>query len=631
MNIIARTTAAIVVIAAIVVTAAAHTTTAPDSRLKVKLETPDSGYGTTRMNIEYNGQAIVNVSEIGIETDRQRFHGNLKLKNAGKRKTINESYTMLTGKRMHCRNKGNEQTYTFENDKGQTMDVRLRVYNDGVAIKYILNTKDSERITGEYTTYCFPDGTRRWMQKYDDNYENFFPLTSTGIHPDSPEINRWGYPALAEPVNGLFVLLTESGIRRGHCGSLLSNAGNRNDYRVTFADNSMTSNGKWESPWRVIIAGKLVDIVESTLVTDVADPAKSGDTGWIKPGVAAWIYWANNHGSRDFKTVKEYIDLAEAMKWPYNLIDAEWDEMGNGGNIDDALKYSAYKNVRPMIWYNSGTAWCSNGAPGPIFRLNKREDRLKEYKWLQDNNVAGVKIDFFSGDHAATMDYCIDLLEDATDFRLMVNFHGATIPRGWQRTYPHMMTVEGVYGAEWYNNLPVMTNRAACHNATLPFTRNVVGPMDYTPGTFSDSQHPHITSHGHELALTILYESALQHMPDRPETYYSMPEPVKKLLSSLPTVWDDTRLLAGYPGVDAVIARRKGKVWYIAGINGTDSPRTLQIDTRLPDTAGKSITLIKDGNGNRSFCIEENVPLAKTDRIQKINCLPRGGFVAIVK
>lgn len=284
-----------------------------------------------------------------------------------------------------------------------------------------------------------------------------------------------------------------------------------------------------------------------------------------------------------------------------------------------------------MIWYNSGTAWCGNGAPGPIYRLNKKEDRLKEYKWLHDNNVAGVKIDFFSGDHASTMGYCIDLLEDAADFNLMVNFHGATIPRGWQRTYPHLMSAEGVYGAEWYNNLPVMTNRAACHNATLPFTRNVVGPMDYTPGTFSDSQHPHITSHGHELALTILYESALQHMPDRPETYYNMPEQVKKLLGSLPTAWDDTRLLGGYPGVEAVIARRKGKIWYIAGINGTDKPRTLQIDTKALHTTGKSITVIKDGADNRSFDIEENIPLTKTNRNIKTDCLPRGGFVAVIK
>ena len=161
------------------------------------------------------------------------------------------------------------------------------------------------------------------------------------------------------------------------------------------------------------------------------------------------------------------------------------------------------------------------------------------------------------------MNYYIDLMEDAARYGLLINFHGATLPRGWQRTYPNLMTTEGVYGAEWYNNLPVLTNAAACHNATLPFTRNVVGSMDYTPGTFSDSQHPHITSDCHELALPILFESGLQHMPDRPSVYLHLPEDVKALLSTLPTAWDDTRLLTGYPGKDVVLARRKENKWYI--------------------------------------------------------------------
>lgn len=173
------------------------------------------------------------------------------------------------------------------------------------------------------------------------------------------------------------------------------------------------------------------------------------------------------------------------------------------------------------------------------------------------------------------MDYYIDLLEDAAKYKLMVNFHGATIPRGWQRTYPHLMTMEAVYGAEWYNNKPILTDRAAEHNVTLPFTRNVIGSMDYTPGTFSDSQHPHITTCGHELALSVVFESALQHMPDRPEVYSSLPRKVREFLSGLPTAWDDTKLLCGYPGADIVLARRKGDVWYIGGLNGTNENKTL--------------------------------------------------------
>ena len=234
------------------------------------------------------------------------------------------------------------------------------------------------------------------------------------------------------------------------------------------------------------------------------------------------------------------------MGWPYDLIDAEWDRM-RGGDIEDALAYARQKGVRPIVWYNSSTNWI-NGAPTPYYRLNDREDRRREFQWLRDNGAAGVKVDFFRGDKVEDMDYYLDILEDAAEYSLTVNFHGATLPRGWQRTYPHMVSVEAVYGAEWYNNTPLLTTEAARHNATLPFTRNVVGPMDYTPGTFSDSQHPHITTDCHELALTILFESGIQHMPDRPETYRSLPGKVRSLLSTLPSAWDDTRLLAGYPG-----------------------------------------------------------------------------------
>lgn len=155
------------------------------------------------------------------------------------------------------------------------------------------------------------------------------------------------------------------------------------------------------------------------------------------------------------------------------------------------------------------------------------------------------------------MAYCISLLEDAAKHNLLVNLHGATIPRGWQRTYPNFMSAEGVYGAEWYNNAPVLTKQAAAHNTTLPFTRNVIGSMDYTPCTFSDSQYPHITTHAHELALLVVFESALQHWADRPESYLAQPDAVRKFMSGLPTVWDDTRLVSGYPGESVVIARKK--------------------------------------------------------------------------
>lgn len=604
--------------------------TSPTGKLGVTVEPMEGkAYDKITFSVNYDGKTILSQTELGLETDVQKFYGNLKLKSVSKTKRIVDDYKMITGKRSHCINEAFERTYSFENQEGNTLDITFRVYDNGVVFRYEINTiADKEYVVDEYTAYNIPQGAKRWMQQYDPGYEKFFPVSTDGKLPDRPKVNSWGYPGLVELQDSVFMLITEANIRRGHCGSLLFNGDNNDRYQVKLADKKQVAERTWVSPWRVLIIGGLSDIVESTLVTDVSDPSKVEYTEWINPGMVSWIYWAYNHGSKDYQKVKEYIDLAAEMHWTYNLIDWEWDEMSNGGNLQDAVKYTLNKGIKPLLWYNSSTNWIG---PGPLFRLNKKQDREKEYAWLSEMGIAGIKVDFFSGDSVSTMNYYIDLLEDAIKYKLMLNFHGATIPRGWQRTYPHMMSIEGVYGAEWYNNAPILTNRAAEHNATLPFTRNVVGPMDYTPGTFSNSQHPHITSYAHELALPVIFESALQHMPDRPSVYYGLPEPVKRLLSELPVAWDDTKLLAGYPGEEVILARRKGNVWYIGGINGTNETKTLHISLDKIAVNGKKISIFKDGIDNKHFSIEENIPLANVKSDLTIECLPRGGFVAVIK
>ena len=394
---------------------------------------------------------------------------------------------------------------------------------------------------------------------------------------------------------------------------------------MTPDENKVKLSGTWHTPWRVAIIGSLADVVGSTLITDVSEPGKLDDTSWIQPGVVSWVYWAYNHGSNDYEIIKKYVDLAATLHLPYVLIDAEWDEMKDGKTIEDAVNYAKSKNVRPMIWYNSSVGWI-DGAPTPKFRLNKAEDREREFAWCEKIGVAGVKIDFFSGDNQMNMDYCIDLLESAARHHLLVNFHGATVPRGWQRTYPNLMSTEGVYGAEWYNNVATFTAKAARHNATLPFTRNVIGPMDYTPCAFSDSQHPHITTHAHELALTALFESALQHLADRPESFLAQPAEVRQYLSALPSTWDDTRLVSGYPGESVVIARRKGTVWYVAGINGTDEMKTLATDLGFIGKIKDIKTFADSGDKEQPWRITDGQSLPKT-----IECLPRGGFVLVIR
>ncbi len=605
---------------------ASNNTVSPNKKLQVRLHHSNYENGNNPyFSVEYNGKQIIPYIKLGIETDLQNFTDNLKFVSASQIKLHRDNYMMLTGKRSLCTNIANERIYRFENDKQQVLEVTLRAYNDGVAFQYNIKANaKNENIINETTAYGIKNKIKHWMQEYTIGYEGFYQSSI------DQKGGKWGYPALMEFSDSIFTLITEANLLRDHCGSYLDNSKNANEFQLRLEDEKLRLKEKWSSPWRVLIIGSLSTIIESTLVTDLSEPSIVKDTEWIKPGLVSWIYWAYNRSSNDFKVVKEYIDLAAEMKWSYDLIDWQWDVMGNGGNVEDAVKYALEKGVKPMLWYNSSTHW-SPPESGPLYRLNKKEDREKEYAWLNKLGVAGIKIDFFPADKASSMNYYIDLLEDAAKYKLLLNFHGSTIPRGWQRTYPHMMTMEAVYGAEWYNNNNILTERAASHNATLPFTRNVIGPMDYTPGTFSDSQNPHITSHGHELALPVIFESALQHMPDRPSTYYSLPTPVKTFLSELPASWDDTKLLGGYPGEFVIIARRKGKVWYIGGINGTNQEKTLTFDLKKLSQYGKNISIIKDGVNNRDFTIEENIRKTGKNRKMSIDCLPRGGFVVVIK
>ena len=594
--------------------------TSPDGTLA--LQPTDAGF---ILNKKTNSGVVkvIEIPAVGVSTANGRG-AELTLKDITKR-SFATHYTMLTGKRRECSNSANEYTYVYEDSMGAELRMVFRLYNDGLAFRYEIDGLTDDLVTDEHTTYRIEEGRQRWIQKFDLGYEQFYhPHTAP-----NPDVTHWIYPALIEQEHGVYALITEANILKGHSASSLWNETAGTDYKVTLAHNDGARHtGDWVSPWRVLITGSLGDIVESTLVTDVSEESLVPDAAeWVKPGTASWVYWAHNRGSKDYQIVSQYIDMADSLSLPYVLIDWEWDVMGNGGTIDDAIAKAATVGVRPLVWYNSSTAW-TIGAGGPLYRLNKPEDREREFAWLAEMGVAGVKIDFFDGDTRATMDYCIDLLESAARHHLLVNFHGATIPRGWQRTYPNLMSVEAVYGAEWYNNRSTLTNRAAAHNATLPFTRNVIGPMDYTPCTFSDSQHPHITTHAHELALTVLYESALQHLADRPESYLAQPAEVKQFLSELPTVWDDTKFLSGYPGKWVALARRSGEDWYVGIINGLDTPQTIAMDwSFLNDTDYHIITFGDVSDEARAWSINTNATLPDS-----ITMTPRGGCVVkIVK
>ena len=580
------------------------------------------------LTVTYNGIDALPAIHLGLITENSDLDKDLTLKSVSKAAKVLDDYEMVAGKRSHCSNQAVEKTLTYVNPQGEELKVIVRTYDDGIAFRYVVPA--GTKVTQDKTSYLVKDGINRWFSSLHTDYENFFPLAKDGKptparRPGGPASAKWAYPALLEPSPGVFALISEADVRRGDSASSLDNSASEEYYEVCLTGPSAFCDGL--SPWRLVIIGGLDTIVESTLVTDLSSPSKIADPSWIKPGVSSWIYWAYNHGSKDFDLDIEYVDLAADMGWPYCLVDWEWPDM-EGGSMEEVVDYAKEMGIKVNLWYNSGTSWIGPGAPQPQDRLNNAENREKEFSWLESLGVSGVKVDFFLPDDATMVNYYLDILEDAAKHHLLVDFHGCTIPRGWQRTWPNMMSMESVYGAEWYNNGPAMTTRAASHNATLPFTRNVVGPMDYTPCTFTDSQFPHTTTYAHELALPVLFESGLQHMADRPSGYYSLSGAVQDMLREMPSAWDDTVLLDGYPGEKAVIARRSGSKWYIAGINGLDSPATLEFSLERLDVKPQSTVLFCDGDEDRQIK-ESAFPEGKTDI--SVPCRARGGFLAVIE
>lgn len=609
----------------------------PNKKIAVALqEINGANKGEWYLKVSY--QTDQNTSEIlpkvslGLSRNDQDFSKELLFLKASKPKLVKEHYELPFGKKLVRDNQANEIVVSFENPNKAKLNLIIRTYNDGVTFRYEFpEKKGSYVVNDEFTAYQIPKESKRWLEKWNTANEGLYAESSD----DKIQQQEWCYPALFNSSDkSSWFLLHEADLDRTYCGTKLSNKNDSNSYKLTFpnpADGRGTGEPKptislpWQSPWRVITIGSLSDIVESTLVEDVSKLTNFKTTDWVKPGKVSWNYWSSNHGTKDFKTVCEFADLAVKMNWPYTLLDWEWDGMTNGGNLEDALKYIHSKGIKPLMWYNSGGdhTWVSST---PKDRMLTHKNRVEEFTKLKKLGVVGVKIDFFESEKQNMIQYYLNILEDAAEFEMMVYFHGCIVPRGWSRTYPNLMTYEGVRGAEWYNNVPEFTYTAPEHNTILPFTRNVVGAMDYTPVTFTNSQYPHITSYGHELALSVIFESPLQHLADRPEGYYELPDEAKTFLKEIPTAWDNTKLIDGYPGQDVTMARQKGDIWYIGGISASERKEiTKKIKLEfLREGINYRAVLIADGKHDKAFDIQ-NIVVNKNSTID-IKLLRRGGF-----
>lgn len=620
----------------------AFTLKSPDSRISLNFYLSEDQLAY--YSVKYEDSVVLEASKLGIVMEDDDFSKHLKVERISSPTLVEESYDMVQGKRKNRTYRAQEQTVHLTNEAGNEMHIIFRVSDDGLAFRYFFPgpSPTIKKITEEITTFNFPEHARGWLQPMNnakEGWEKTFPSYEDDYHQDipvgtpSPEEAGWLYPALFYS-GGSWALITESALDGTYCATRLAQNAPGGEYVIDFPQPeeifpegalNPQSTMPWASPWRVIAIGSLQTIVESTLGTDLANPAIKMDADYIQPGKASWSWVLLKDDSIVYDVQKRYIDYAAEMNWEYCLIDVNWDQKIGYDGIAELAAYAKTKNVGLILWYNSAGPW-NTVTYTPKDKLLTRASRVEEFSKIQAMGIRGVKIDFFGGDGQSMIQYYIDIMKDAAEHQLLANFHGCTLPRGWQRTYPNLMTMEAIKGLEFITFDQRNADREATHAAILPFVRNAFDPMDYTPMVLDTI--PNIirkTSNGFQLALPVLFLSGIQHLGEGPAGMKKVPEEVKQYLRELPNAWDDTKFIDGYPGKLAVVARRAGNKWYVVGINGEEKEKKVSLDLSFID-AQQGI-LHTDGQERLSFHSETiSVPGNGT---YEIDLKPNGGFVMI--
>jgi alpha-glucosidase len=529
--------------------------------------------------------------------------------------------------------------------------LQFRAYNDGIAYRFETAFKDTLIIKNEISEVQFPSETNSWypLEKgFMSHNENTFIFSSLDTITNK---HLASLPVLFQS-DGVNILLTESDIE-DYAGMWVSGAGSGKiqgtwpaypaeetlsgdrNLRVTKTkDYIAKTEGTRTFPWRVfVIASDDGKLIESDLVYKLAAPNRLKETGWIKPGKVAWDWWnANNIYGVDFKsginneTYKYYIDFASKNGIEYVVLDEGWYKLGNvlevvpGMDIPGLCRYAADKNVGIIVW----VVWKSF--------YDKIDQALDQFtKW----GVKGVKVDFMQRDDQKMVNFYWEAARKASEHHMLIDFHGAYKPDGLGRTYPNALTREGVKGLEndkWSKDIDPR------HDVTLPFTRMVAGPMDYTPGAMINMDranfNPQFTrpeSQGtrvHQIALYVAYESPLQMLADSPSNYMKEQE-CTDFIVKVPVVWDDIKVLAGKVGDYLLLARRSGKEWF-AGALTNWSPRDLDLDLSFLGEGDYVMEVFQDGiNADKYASDYKHLKLdVKKGLKMKIHLAPGGGWVA---
>ncbi|WP_289659944.1 glycoside hydrolase family 97 protein [Flavobacterium panacagri] len=594
----------------------------PDKNLELKVSVI---YGKVFYSLFYQKEEFLSQSPLGLLSSAGDFTKELKL--IGKTSSkIQESYKLNRSKVSQVNYLANESKFTFTNKQKDTISIIFRISNSDVAFSYLIpKTKKNNGdciVEKEITGFKLPSGTTTFItpqapplsgwEKTKPSYEEEYTREEK-IGTKSQYGLGFTFPALFHLGNKGWLLISETGISGNYPGTRLSDVDSDGIYTISFPQEgennfngavTASSTLPMQTSWKTITLGKtLKPIVESTVSTDVVKPliksSKIFDTGrasW------SWIVWQDE--SCNYNDQKTFIDLASDLKCEFILIDALWDVKIGKEKITELVNYAKSKNVGVILWYNSNGNW--NTAPQtPKDKMNTAEARRKEMQWLQQIGVKGLKIDFFGGDKQVTMKLYHDILTDAAEFGLGINFHGATLPRGWERMYPNYMTSEAVLASENLVFQQGFSDRYPSTATIYPFTRNTVGAMDFGPVFLNKRLHRdpnkgtiRRTTDAFEMATAVVFFSPVQHWGLTPENLKEKPSYLFDYLKNVPTVWDETVYIDGYPGKYCVIARRKNTKWYVAAINGENVRKKITVN--LPMLKGKEISIIADGNDQES-------------------------------
>ncbi len=620
----------------------------PNKLIKVSCKL--DGEGKPNYSVQYKNSVVLETSQLGLISSHGDFSKGLTQISYSAPTVVKDKYQLVTGKRQLNTYTANRQVTHYKNANGRLLDLIWQVSNDGVAFRYYFpdTVAEPKQIDTEYTSFHLPATAKAWLQpmsvaktgweQVNPCYEEYYEKGIAAGTP-SPFKAGWVYPALFQSA-GHWLLITEADMDGHYCGTRLNNDSANTNYHVAFPDAREVMPGKglkpqstlpFYSPWRIITIGSLATIVESSLGTDLAKPAAATQNfSFAKAGKSAWSWALLKDDSITYDVQKRFIDYAADMHWQYSLIDVNWDTKIGYDSIQLLINYAKQKKVGVWLWYNSAGSW--NTTPyHPRNKLLTHKDREKEFSRLGKMGVAGIKIDFFGGDGQSMMQYYIDILNDAAAHHLMVNFHGATLPRGWQRTWPHLMSAEAIKGFEYITFGQPAANEEPAHAAMLPFTRNAFDPMDFTPMClYKIPKINRRTTAAFELALSVLFLSGTQHFAETPVGMSHMPGYVKEFLRKLPASWNDVRFIDGFPGEFVVLARKAGTRWYIAGINGSNKERSLSFDLAvLSGVEGKSKKAILLTRGD-NFIDQQSVTLVPNKK-ENITLGAHDGFVMVLE